>query len=241
VIKKRPRMKRTPRLPKCIRGFKPSRCPYKHKWCLKSKNIYELPGLENERKLFGTEQMVDRDGNEVKEWRFGDWNCDLLLLMQDAAPVDDILARVQAQHPDPISARNFWEEPNGGGARTNRNLHNLARGIECRKLVGSALVGILKPSTKPEDKQTKKGSDYSNRLKECPYVRAYCKKALEWVIKRTSKVNLKTVACLGDKSFDFVSEILELDHSQRRYLDGPILSLRRLVSQAYYYPNWATT
>jgi len=150
VNEKRPRMRRTPRLPKCIRGFKPSSCPYKHKWCLQSKNIYELPGLENERKLFGTERMVDCDGNEVKEWRFGDWNCDLLLLMQDAAPVDDILARVQAPHPDPISARNFWEEPNGGGARTNRNLHSLARGIEYRKLVGSALIGILKPSTKPK-------------------------------------------------------------------------------------------
>src|SRR2546422_655570 len=102
---------RTPLLPKFIRDFRPADCPQKHPWCRASKNVYEL--VANETKLFGTERMVDSTGREVPEWAFGDWNCDMLLIMQDAAAVDGIAARV-GKHPDPFSARNFWDEPSAG-------------------------------------------------------------------------------------------------------------------------------
>jgi hypothetical protein len=189
-------MKRTPRLPKFVREFRPSNCPSQHPWCLAGKNVYELPGLQNERKLFGTERMVDFAGREVREWAFGDWDCDMLLLMQDAAAVDGIAARV-GKHPDPFSARNFWDEPSAGGAATNRNLYNLAHNIQCRKLVGSALIGILKP-----------GSNYSGPIRECQYVRNHCLRALAWAMEPKQTPNLKTVVCLGTKASDFVSDLI---------------------------------
>ena len=185
-------MRRTPRLPKFVRDFSPAKCPYKHSWCLAAKNVYELPGLEKERKLFGTERMVYSDGTEVTDWAFGDWDCDMLLLMQDAAAVDGIAERI-GNHPDPFSARNFIEEPRGKGATTNRNLFNLATTIDCRKLVGSALIGVLKP-----------GSDYSSRVAGCPYVRDYCVRVLAWVLNPKQTPNLKSVACLGDKASQFL-------------------------------------
>jgi len=188
--------KRTPPLPKFIREFRPAECPDKHPWCLASKNIYELPGLTDESKLFGTECMVDATGREVSEWAFGDWNCDMLLLMQDAAAVDGISARI-GKHPDPFSARNFWDEPSAGGAATNRNLYNLARNIQCRRLVGSALIGILKP-----------GSDYSGSIRECEYVRNHCLRTLAWAMDAKQTPNLRTVVCLGTKASDFVSDLL---------------------------------
>jgi hypothetical protein len=186
-------------LPDFIRGFVPSNCPYQHLWCLQSKNIYELPGLQNERKLFATERMTDRNGREVEWWRLGDWNCDLLLLLQDTAPVDGIRAWV-GKHSDPFSATNFVEEPSAGGARTNRNLYELSHSIECRKLVGSALIGILKP-----------GSSYSGPIRECQYVRDHCLRVLAWVMNRTQTPNLRAIVCLGKTATDFISHIQRRD------------------------------
>lgn len=188
-------MRRTPRLPKFIRKFSPANCPYKHPWCLGAKNVYELIGLEKERKLFGTERMVFSDGTESNGWAFGDWDCDMLLLMQDAAAVDGIAERI-GKHPDPFSARNFIEEPRGKGATTNRNLYNLASTIDCRKLVGSALIGILKP-----------GSDYTSRIANCPYVRNHCLHVLAWVLNPKQTPNLKSLACLGQEASQSLSEL----------------------------------
>jgi len=211
--------RRTPPLPKFIRDFRPADCPHKHPWCLASTNIYELPGLTNESKLFGTERMVDFAGNEVPEWAFGDWNCEMLLLMQDAAAVDGIAARL-GKHPDPFSARNFWDEPSAGGAATNRNLYNLARNIQCRKLVGSALIGILKP-----------GSNYSGPIRQCAYVRDHCLRTLAWTMDAKQTPSLKTVVCLGTKASDFVAVLINrglVDSSRFRvaYLPHPSRYLR---------------
>jgi hypothetical protein len=188
------RTKRTPELPAFIRDFRPADCPHKHPWCLASKNVYEL--VTNESKLFGTERMVDASGREISQWAFGDWNCEMLLLMQDAAAVDGIAARV-GKHPDPFSARNFWDEPSAGGAATNRNLYNLAANIQCRKLVGSALIGILKP-----------GANYSGPIRECSYVRDHCLHTLAWAMEAKQTPNLRTVVCLGTKASDFVSDLI---------------------------------
>lgn len=210
-------MRRTPRLPNFIRDFSPAACPDKHPWCLASKNVYELTGLHNERKLFATERMVDSNGEEVKEWAFGDWDCDMLLLMQDTAPVDAIAARV-GKHPDPFSARNFWNEPSAGGACTNRNLYNLAHRIQCRKLVGSALIGILKP-----------GLNYSGPIRECRYVQDHCLRTLSWVLDPKQTPNLKTVVCLSRKADDFVSDI-----QQRGMVNFSRLRIERLPHPSRY-------
>lgn len=188
-------MRRTPTLPSWIRRFRPSECPNQHSWCLHSKNVYELPGLEDEQKLFATERMAYCDNREVEWWKYGDWNCDLLLLLQDTAPVDGIASWI-GKHPDPFSATNFIEEPKGKGAATNRNLYNLSHGIECRKLVGSALIGILKP-----------GSNYSGPIRECSYVRDHCLRVLAWVMNQEQTPNLRTVLCLGKTASSFVSDI----------------------------------
>src|SRR5690348_2505460 len=185
-------MRRTPPLPSFIRDFSPAACPDKHPWCLAARNVYQLPGLEREQKLFGTERMVYSDDTEVGRWTFGDWDCDLLLLMQDAAAVGGIEERIKDRHPDPFSARNFLEEPRAGGATTNRNLSNLANPIVCRKLAGSALIGILKG-----------GSDYSSSIPDCRYVREHCLRVLAWVLDPQQTPNLKSVACLGVKAFRF--------------------------------------
>jgi hypothetical protein len=210
-------MRRTPRLPKCVRDFSPSECPDEHPWCLATKNVYELPGLERERKLFGTERMVYSNGREVQEWTFGDWDCDMLLLLQDAAPVDRIASR-NAWHPDPFGARNFIEEPR---AATNKNLYDLAHGIHCRKLVGSALIGLLKP-----------GSDYSGPIRDCSYVTNYCLRALAWVLEPKQTPNLRTLLCLGVKAGQFASEM-----QRRRLADFSRFRVTHLPHPSRYPPG----
>jgi hypothetical protein len=187
-------VRRTPTLPSWIRRFRPSDCPNQHPWCLHSKNVYELPGLEDERKLFATERMVDCYGHEDKEWEFGDWDCDMLLLLQDAASVEG-MEKYIGNHPDPFSATNFKEQTKDG-ARTTDNFYKLAHGICCRKLAGSARIGILKP-----------GQKYSGRILECQYVQGYCLGVLAWVMHREQTPNLRAVVCLGTKSFDYISKI----------------------------------
>jgi hypothetical protein len=204
--------------------------------------VYELEGLSGETKLFGSERMSDRIGQEVLnlqhrgrhvDWRFGDWDAEILLLMQDAAPHDGIRDRV-GTHPDPFSARNFIEEPRAGGAQTNRNLHELASHLACRKLAGSAFAGILKGK-----------DDYSGsveKLEECPWVRGYCIRVLRWVLDRKTTKHLKVVVCLGVTAADFVSEALAIDESEaellRRERGGAIRAGHLLVSHLWHPSRW---
>jgi hypothetical protein len=141
-------------------------------------------------------------GDRLYDWRFGDWDCDVLFLMQDAAPCDKIAERV-GRHPDPFSARNFVEEPRVGGAQTNRNLHDFASRLNCRKLAGSAFIAILKP-----------GEDYSGpveALGRCPCVRGYRLNVLRWTLEKEQTPNLRAVVCLGAPALEFISEALALE------------------------------
>ena len=198
-------MRRTPKIPPEFRSFRPRDCPEgdKHPWCMESRNVYELPGLENEPKLFSSESMVFADGREAPEWPFGDWDCDALLVMQDAAPWDAIQHRVEQQpepHRDPFSQRNFVEEPTAGGAQTNQYLVRFARHLRCRKLAGNAMIGILKP---PGEYSTRKTDVL---LMECPWIRGHCIDVIRWVLDAKRTPYLKLVACLGKPALDVVCE-----------------------------------
>lgn len=200
-------------------------------------NVYQLPGLENERKLFGTETMVWSDGRTVRDWSFGDWNCDLLLLMQDAAPVYGIAERV-GKHPDPFSAQNFWEKPGAGGAKTNKKLHELAATVNCRKLAGSSFIGILKPpATAPGANE--KRSDYSGPISNCPYIKKYCLDVLTWAFGKAK--NLGTIACMGQKPFQFASEIFDLSAAEMGQLQnvrGSLVARDRFRVSYLGHPGW---
>lgn len=169
--------------------------------------------------MFGSERMIDRSGKNVIRqpyngavisWEFGDWDCDAFFVMQDAAPWDKIAERV-GKHPDPFSARNFIEEPGAGGAATNRELVRFSTPLRCRKLAGSALVGVLRP-----------GSSYSGRvpdLLQCDWTRKYCADVLRWVTDERNTPNLKLIACLGIPAFDFISQALNIAPGERIALE----------------------
>lgn len=212
-------MRTTPTIPIGFRTWKPSLCPHGHSACRESKNVYEISGLQHETKLFGSERMVDSHGHEVigqaykhatVSWEFGDWDCDLLVVMQDAAPWNKIAERV-GNHPDPFSARNFIDEPSAGGAATNRELQRFTSPLKCRKLAGSALIGVLR-----------KGIEYSEPipdLLDCDWINGYCTNVLRWVINRSTTPNLKTIACLGRTAFDFISQVLAISSSDKTTLE----------------------
>jgi hypothetical protein len=213
-------MRRTPLLPEHFRDWKPSRCPHGHVGCLASKNVYEIRGLESERKLFGSERMVDSQGRDVVgrqykgadvTWEFGDWDCEAFLVMQDAAPWDKIAERV-GHHPDPFSARNFIDEPRAGGAASNRELVRFSAPLRCRKLAGSALIGVLRP-----------GNNYSGPipdLLQCDWVRKHCADVLHWVTHESQTPNLRVVACLGVAALDFITQSLHICPQDKAALEN---------------------
>jgi len=223
-------MRRTPNIDR-FRGFSPQNCPFKHPWCLASRNVYELGGLTAESKLYGSERMVDHLGREFPTWQLGDWDWDALLLMQDAAPHDPIAARI-GKHPDPFSARNFIEEPRAGGAQTNRNLHELAGHLECRKLAGSVFAGVLKP-----------GTDYSGsvgKLLNCPHIRTYCLNVLRWVLNEDGRSTPRTICCLGEHAFEVVCELLDISVCERARLNrvrGSITQVGRFNIAYLWHPS----
>lgn len=224
-------MRRTPNIDR-FRLFRPRDCPQRHPWCLESRNVYELPGLEHETKLFGTERMVSRAGQEVEDWKYGDWDWDIFFLMQDAAPRDAITIRL-GTHPDPFAARNFREEPQGGGAPTNRNLHDLASHLKCRKLAGSALVGLLKP-----------GKNYSGNLFSCPHISAHCNDVLRWVLEEELTKRRKTICCLGKHAFDTIVDLLGMAENDRQRITsqrGAVASIGRFNVAYLWHPrSWPT-
>jgi hypothetical protein len=193
--------------------------------------VYELAGLASEGKMFGSERMVDRAGREVPTWQFGDWDWDVFFLMQDAAPHDKIAERI-GKHPDPFSARNFFEEPRAGGAQTNRNLHELANHLDCRKLAGSAFVGVLKP-----------GEDYSgpvDNLFDCPWIRGHCRDAIGWVFEEAQASRQRTICCLGGPAFELVAEILAIGDAEKSRLGrerGSTAAIGRFRVSSLWHPS----
>lgn len=233
-------MRRTPNIPLALRSFHPRDCPDKHDGCIGSRNVYELPGLEDEAKLFSSERMVFSRGQEVLNFPHRgnviDWDCDALFLMQDAAPWDAIQERVVQHHPDPFSQRNFIEEPRAGGAQTNRGLHDLARHLRCRKLAGNAMIGILKP---PGEYSTR---DIDVCLMACPWIRGHCTRVLRWVIEEAQTPNLRLLACLGDAAFEFLSEALLVSKEVKRELAaerGSTATVGRVRLSYLWHPSRA--
>jgi hypothetical protein len=180
----------TPSLPEWAISFTDSQ-----KTCT---NIYEL--MPRETKLFGTEIFVDEYGVEETTWRYGDWDADLLLLAQDPANADKIEQRIAEGHPDPFCAldwRGFSD-----GMETNRNLHWLAQQIGCRKLYGSAYLGLLKSG--------KRG----DAIPSSPEVKPHLRRTLEWVLEPKQTPNLRAIACLGIEARNLIIQVLKLDRAK---------------------------
>lgn len=186
-------VRRTPVLPDWIRSFSDPACT----------NVYELPGFERERKLYGTEILVGRDGVEESSWRYGDWDAELLLLAQDAASVDNIKQRI-GQHPDPFCALDW--RCNTDGMEANRNLHWLAQQVDCRKLYGSAFAGLLKHGMR------------SDPPPKSDAIRMHIRKVLQWVTDPAQTPNLRIIACLGNPARDLVADTLVRDRHSRAML-----------------------
>jgi hypothetical protein len=174
-------MKTTPSpLPDFITGYRQR--PYT--------NIYEI--CPEERLLFGTETL------------YGDWDAELLILGQDAGPADEFERLRDSGHPHPFAHREFrpgfprYDPAAGrGGAGTNATVYTLAELVDCRKLYGSAMIGMLRP-----------GQNYHGTLPKPSLVREHCVKVLRWVIDPARMSNLAAIMCLGSIAHDFASRAL---------------------------------
>jgi len=210
----------TPELPDWIRDF-----PKNKSVPRTFKNIYEL--LPNEMKLYGTESLVDENGGPESTWKYGHWKtAELFLLAQDASNVEHIEQRRDGNtqhgirpHPDPFCAWDWRFDKNGSpqrdGNETNRNLHWLARQIDCRKLYGSAFVGLLKYGARGDSPPKGQG------------VKEYKRKVLEWVIDPNQTPRLRAIACLGVQARDLVCDVL-LDGIQSAQLKQGLGSAVRI-------------
>lgn len=187
-------MKRTPALPEWITRFADP-----GKTCT---NVYEI--VKGESKLFGTEALVDEQGRPDPTWSYGDWDADLLLLAQDASNASTISDRLAAGHPDPFCSLDWRNFPDG--LETNRNLHWLAQQIGCRKLYGSAYLGLLKSGGR------------GDRVPRGPNIKAHVRRALGWVLDSSQTRNLRAIACLGVEARDVMIETLALDLTKARAL-----------------------
>src|SRR5207244_4184139 len=100
-------------------------------------------------------------------------------------------------------------QPQRDGNETNRNLHWLAQQIDCRKLYGSAFVGLLKHGARGDTPP--KGQTISQ----------YKRKVLEWVVNRERTPKLKAIACLGNEARNLVCNVL-LDRNRASRLKGGV-------------------
>lgn len=157
-------MRTTPPIPTWIRNYRASGYT----------NIWEL--LPYEKKLYGTETL------------FGDWDGELLILLQDFSTREEIRQRIAARDPNP-----YRHDP---AIRTNRRLEKLAaplgEGLDprrCRMLYGSALAGLLKG-----------GTSLSGGLPNWRSLLEYAQKVLLWTLGQMP--NVKTVACCGKVAWE---------------------------------------
>jgi hypothetical protein len=161
-------------------------------------NVYEL--LPRETKLFGTESLLDQRGIAEPTWRYGDWDADLLLLAQDAANSETIEQRIADGHPDPFCALD-WREFSDG-METNRNLHWLAQQLQCRKLYGSAYLGLLKSGSR------------GDAVPNGPDIKPHVRRTLAWALDPKQTRNLRAIACLGTEARDLLIQVLGLDRAK---------------------------
>jgi hypothetical protein len=175
-------------LPDWITGFRAP--PYR--------NIYEIcPG---ESWLFGTESL------------YGDWAAELLILAQDAGPADEFERLRDAGHERPFAHREFRPgfpryDPGAGrgGAGTNATIHALAERVACRKLYGSAMIGLCRP-----------GDSYHGTLPSPTLVREHCVRVLRWIVDPQQTPNLRAVICLGNLAQDFMRRAVRYGASHGR-------------------------
>lgn len=137
-------------------------------------NIWEL--LPHEKKLYGTETL------------FGDWDGELLILLQDFSTRQEIEQRITAGDTNP-----YRHDPD---IKTNRRLEvcaaHFSRGLDprtCGILYGSALVGLLK-----------EGDSLSSGLGKWHSVLAYAQEVLAWTLGQMPAV--KMVACCGKVAWE---------------------------------------
>lgn len=157
-------MSKTPIIPSWIKDFRTEGFT----------NIWEL--LPNEKHLYGTETM------------FGDWDAEVLILLQDFSTAGEIRRRIAVGDPNP-----YRHDPS---IMTNRRLLQYAGPLAtgdtpttCGLLYGSALVGLLK-----------EGEGLSAKYSKSPKVTEYTQRVLAWV---TGKMpNLKVIACCGKEAWE---------------------------------------
>ena len=144
-------------------------------------NVYSLPRLGNEQKLFCTETL------------FGDWDAPTLLLAKDAAPAHVIRTRIEQNDADPWRHGVRGRDPMG--YRTNERVMEIAQLFLGSKLYGSALAHMLK-----ENEQT--SGSLADFYSGGP-LRDHLKRVLEFVV--TNMCNLEAIVCLGNEAYGLVS------------------------------------
>lgn len=133
-------------------------------------NVYALPGLRDERKLYCTETIPG----------LNDWDAPTLLMAQDAAPVDVIKDRIRRGESNP------WRHGVRGdsmGWPTNERVQDLANRIRGSKLYGSVLAHMLKIG---EELPELRGGLLHDHLQ----------RVLEFVVG--DMTNLQALVCLGN-------------------------------------------
>ena len=161
-------MRGTPAIPAWIRAYRSRSYT----------NIYQL--CPDETRLFGTESL------------YGDWDADLLLLAKDFAPSRLVRQRLAAGEERPYHHTDWHVNARGPGARTNRALYRLAERIGCRKLYGSALVGLLRDDEK-----------VSGALADAAAITPFVCEALRFTIGQMP--NLRAIACLGADAWQWAT------------------------------------
>ncbi len=171
-------------------------------------NIYEL--CPDETRLYGTESL------------YGDWDGEILLLAQDYGSRTLIDERIAERDPRPYRHDPDWP--------TNVNLVKLAEPLQCGKLYGSALAGLLRNS-----------ASSSGALPPIDPIRPHLVRVLRFV--RSNMPNLRGAACLGRLAWELWAESVGVEAGdwaehleQRRPSDaGGVLAF----AQAHPSRAWA--
>lgn len=179
-------------------------------------NVFSIPELANESKLYCTETLL------------GDWSGETLILAKDAAPAHVILDRIKSGEPDPWRHGVRGRDPMG--FQTNERVKELADLIKGGKLYGSALAHLLK-----EDERTSSSlSDFHTGP-----LREHLECVLGLVVKTMPK--LRAVICLGNEAHDLVSSIAAGAAAglQVGQCSNSTLFERELVIARLYHPSRA--
>lgn len=175
-------------------------------------NIYQL--CPDEVRLYGTESL------------FGDWDAELLLLAKDFAPSTLVRRRLGEGDTRPFHHTDWIRDPRAPGAATNRNLHRLAGRLDCRKLYGSALAGLLRDDDR-----------VSGPLPDARGIGTYVRDVLRFTV--TQMPNLRAIACLGEDAWRWALrtfDVANIDWSDQRESRRPI-EAKELLLFALPHPS----